>query len=591
MSDEKTILDRLNELPEAVQQHIFSEATGDLNAQIIQRNPVVQEQRTVLFGLLKEVFVRDVPIEALEAEVATRFSGLDAAAARNLARDIAGYRLLPLDKYLGDVDGLIRTLGGEPKDYPPERVKIEERTSEEAASEVVNELGGDSFDRRMKERLKDLAESFYAGIRTEPQVMATLLKPSKTGGMELSPDAAARVMDELREEARAVTIKEKEAVSPAPPEVVEKKPDDFSTITPEDDKEIEHLKANIMPTKVAPASDDTARKIAASIDELYAASGLNPMTESLQKRLKTIIGNRLRDVRDSMETLETFVQPKELGGMGLPQDQARQILTLIEAKLKAVHDEHQAEVAVSKSNWQQGQSDKKMQDAADAYLKDESELNTLYQDIASKSKKLQGKPIPPLPIPDAAHREPAPEQVAAPPVNLPVVAETPLAQKAPVPAPPPSAKPEDKPALLPRPSMSIVRPLSPPPPPMPQTRPMMMDVRPVAAPSARLTGPVEELRATTLVDFRRLSKDPKEACLKIKDKVDLLAEQSFTKRTDAVRAWMESEVYRVYIDQMREALEGKSMTDIVAARQAAKSPYLGPEELGAVADLSRNLRY
>lgn len=117
---------------------------------------------------------------------------------------------------------------------------------------------------------------------------------------------------------------------------------------------------------------------------------------------------------------------------------------------------------------------------------------------------------------------------------------------------------------------------------------MMQDVRPA---EPRLTGPVEELRATSLVDFRRLSKDPKEAVVIVNDKIRLLADQSFTKRTEGIKAWMDSEVYRTYLDQMREALEGKPMPQVIEMRQKVKLPYLSLEETQAVAELSRQLRY
>lgn len=112
-----------------------------------------------------------------------------------------------------------------------------------------------------------------------------------------------------------------------------------------------------------------------------------------------------------------------------------------------------------------------------------------------------------------------------------------------------------------------------------------------AAPAVHLTGPVAELRDTALIDFRRLSKVPAEACLKIKDKIDLLAGESYEKRTEGVRAWNDSEVYRTYLTQMKEALEGKPLPEVIAARRAAGQPFLTVEEVKAIAELSQKLRY
>jgi hypothetical protein len=123
----------------------------------------------------------------------------------------------------------------------------------------------------------------------------------------------------------------------------------------------------------------------------------------------------------------------------------------------------------------------------------------------------------------------------------------------------------------------------------PSVRPILQDVK--AQPSVRLTGPVAELRDTALVDFRRLSKDPVEACLKIKDKIDLLLHESYEKRTEAIRAWNDSEVYRTYLGLMREALEGRPLPQVIAEHQVKAEPTLTVEEVRAIAELSQKLRY
>ena len=74
----------------------------------------------------------------LASTLMTRLT-LDGATAEKLAVDIAGYRLLPLDKWLGDISGYIRSHGGDPAAYPAERVKMIERTRDEAATEVVHD--------------------------------------------------------------------------------------------------------------------------------------------------------------------------------------------------------------------------------------------------------------------------------------------------------------------------------------------------------------------------------------------------------------------------------------------------------------------
>jgi len=599
MASADIIQSKIAALPEPVQDYLYSEQAGELNDKIITRNRLVEGQEPALFVLLRELFVKTIDLSRLVEEIKNRFD-FDDAKAKQLAIDIAGFRLLPLDKWLGDIDGYIRSLGGDPASYPEFRVQIEHRTPEAAADDVVKESVGAVAEPRTQSRLRSVVESFLAGVRTEEQTREVLTRAPKIGGLGLDAPTAARVIEEMHEEARSVIIDRKgaEPASPnaaAPQEPAAQAPppatkDDFATIKPEDEAEIEKFKEVVLPAKGVEKADETARRIEASIDEIYAASGLATEDEAMAKRIKTVIANRLRDVRDQMETLETMVQPKELGGLGLSQDAARAVLNAIQAKLKSVHEEHVAEAAAAKTEWVEKEREKKVENETLEKESAQSDLERLYQSIVTKSKKaVKNAPAAPAaPVPSPAAALPP----AAPP-NLPIATTNPIPPELRAPAVVTLPEPTAPATRPPVPPLTVVRPV-PGVPVAPQLqsadgalKPRMDDVK---AP-ARLTGPVEELRAITIVDFRRLSKTPAEACEKIKDKIDLLAEQSYTRRTQGIAAWGASEVVRTYLELMGEGLNGLPLKDAVAARQAAKKPYLTPEEFQAVAALSRQLRY
>ncbi|HTK60230.1 MAG TPA: hypothetical protein VL283_03435, partial [Candidatus Baltobacteraceae bacterium] len=429
----------------------------------------------------------------------------------------------------------------------------------------------------------------------------------KIGGLGFEPKDADRVLEEAREETRSVVIDRGALAAPTPrpsepapelavPEAVPEPPpaakpkEDFATIKPEDEEEIEKFKQVVLPAKGVERAEETAGRIEASIDEIYGASGLKTDDEAMAKRIKTVIGNRLRDVRDQMETLEIMVQPKELGGLGMSQDAARALLNGIQAKLKQVHDEHAVQAMTEKTEWVEKEKQQKVENKEQEKQEEMTDLERLYSSIVSKSKKAM-RNAPPAPMPAA----PAAASALPPtvPPNLPIATGSPV---------PPELRP---PAVVPLPVPAVPAPRPAPPPltvvrPMPGVpaaaqaqgssgapKPRMDDVKPIA----RLTGPVEELRAITIVDFRRLSKDPVEASAKIKDKIDVLAEQSYTRRNEGIAAWGASEVVRTYLELMGEGLNGIPLKDAVAARLAARKPYLTPEEFQAVAALSRQLRY
>lgn len=604
------LLQKIRSLPEPVQDYLYSEGLLHANGQVIERNNLDFDKQKAFLRLLQRVFAREVPLSDLEKEAATLLAG-DGEKAKALARDIAGYCLLPLDRWLGDVSGYIRRLGGDPSSYPPDRVQLIEKTRDEAAAEIVSSSGGAAeATLRIKERMQDVVTSFLAGIRTEAQALEVLTRSDKIGGVGLDTAAAKRVIDQARDEARAIVIKEEPAIgaqAPAetsasvaglPPASGGKPKEDFVTIKPEDEEEIERFKEDVLTAKGAEQAQETAERIAASVDRIYQASGLKTEDEAMQKRIKTVIGNRLRDVRDQMETLETMVQPKELGGLGLSQDAARALLNAIQSSLHEVHEEHAAQIQEEKAQWVEGERQKEAEAPAKEAAAKETDLERLYRSIVAKSKKATrmttlSAPEPSMPLPP-----PPPAKIpAGPPPNLPVSDANPVPPQLrapatiPLPAPiasAPTVMPPVTPLTLVRPVPGV--PVAPPNvarAPGEPTRPRMEDVKGVP----KLTGPVEELRAIGIVDFRRLSKDPKEACLKVKDKIDLLAEQSYTRRTEGIAAWSASEVVRTYLEQMREGLNGMPLKDAIAARQAAKKPFLTPEEFQAVSELSRQLRY
>jgi len=164
-------------------------------------------------------------------------------------------------------------------------------------------------------------------------------------------------------------------------------------------------------------------------------------------------------------------------------------------------------------------------------------------------------------------------QPALPPIKI-DLEET---KEIPIPTVSQVAAPSLKPLSVSRP---IIRPVS--------GKPKIEDVkfRP------RLTGPIEEIRSMNLTDFRRLAPTPKEAIEKILAKIDILEEESFTRKIQAVQAWKESDVCRLYLELGDQSMEQKKpLAEVIAERQKNSQPTLTEEEFGAVMELNRRLRY
>lgn len=110
--------------------------------------------------------------------------------------------------------------------------------------------------------------------------------------------------------------------------------------------------------------------------------------------------------------------------------------------------------------------------------------------------------------------------------------------------------------------------------------------------TSRLVGPIEEIREASLVDFRRWSTDPKEAAERLKEKIEVLEEESWEKKALAIRAWHESALHNLYVEIGRESLErGEPVGEVIQDRRAEGRETLTQAEFEAIADLNRELRF
>jgi hypothetical protein len=120
-------------------------------------------------------------------------------------------------------------------------------------------------------------------------------------------------------------------------------------------------------------------------------------------------------------------------------------------------------------------------------------------------------------------------------------------------------------------------------------RPLVDDVR--LQPSM-VMGPIDELRAMDTIEFRRLSPDPVSAARRLKDQIELLAEESITKQAEGIEAFKQSPLNRLYLELGNASIaSGKSVTAVIDERTAAGQPTLSDSEFNAISDLNKQLRF
>ncbi len=115
-----------------------------------------------------------------------------------------------------------------------------------------------------------------------------------------------------------------------------------------------------------------------------------------------------------------------------------------------------------------------------------------------------------------------------------------------------------------------------------------------AVPQARhvLTGPIGELEAMTLENFRRLGSDTAEIVGRIEDKIKVLEHDSFTRKTQGIEAWRRSETHQFYLQLGLECMQsGQDVSQLIDQKEQAGQKTLTREEFTAISDLNRRLRF
>ena len=107
-----------------------------------------------------------------------------------------------------------------------------------------------------------------------------------------------------------------------------------------------------------------------------------------------------------------------------------------------------------------------------------------------------------------------------------------------------------------------------------------------------LSGPVDELKSLKLSDFRRLGNNSQERVDKILYKINLLEEESFTKKSEGIKAWRDNKIYKLYLEIGNKSLENdEAVKDTIAHYEKEKKEVLTEEEFISISDLNKLLRF
>lgn len=309
--------------------------------------------------------------------------------------------------------------------------------------------------------------------------------------------------------------------------------------------------------KTKPQAKSQTLDLESKIDDVIKKSGVNLVEKEALKRFRNIIAVRLKDIRDQIQTRDMLLSSPLVGGMGFNTATTDSILAIINQEFEALDGQLRSEISSEPFSDLKAEAQRILAEPAE-----ETPELIFDSNLAEKNSLGKDRVLKP--------------QAAIPPIKI-DLEEIKEVKEIPISAVKQTIEPGPRPLSVNRPVTSPV---------FGKTRIEDVKFRP------RLTGPIEEIRSMNLTDFRHLAASPKEAIEKILAKVDLLEEESFTQKTQAIQAWKENDVYWLYLELGDQSMEQKkSLAEIIAERQKSNQPTLTEEEFEAIMELNKRLRY
>lgn len=343
----------------------------------------------------------------------------------------------------------------------------------------------------------------------------------------------------------------------------------------DDENEIETFSARASELKKNSVSGEDMEQITA---EVAKEAGISFSSGELDNRFRQILATYLRGVRNRIDTRESLTKEAINGGVALDLASADKVLKILDAKNSQADDRQE------KINIKAGQEGTafifnddlmKKNSGTEGLVASKIDTRDIDYDLASVLKKNE-------------HIDKEAEDVAE---KEPVLPEEKLTE------PEEKAESSDsqgqsftKEAVLGEGEESgSEREIFEQNRPAPSTNRLRVnDIKP----APKTMSPIDELYYMNLTVFRRLGTMPSDRTAKIKEKIDLLSKQGIEKRFEAINAWRESPINKLYLNIGKQSLgEGGGVEEIIAKREAEGQDFLKKEEFEAVMDLNEELRF
>ncbi len=558
--------------------------SGESYAQIesvAERHGLKSDRTNELLDLTDAVIDGVITVDQMPPLVVQAFA-VTPEVAQEIARDLLGYRLLPLERFLTGISEQLVAWGGKVADYPELRVQ-KEKISPVAWAKRINERMALNFTDVLVKRLAFLLEQRSQDEKNASSFRTFLGRSINVGGLGLVKergDELAKIVEEDIHELelvddRAYAAATGSAVAEEKAKVADK--DDLLPMVSESHElvtdipvvnggvvkeAIRQLKLERGPTdeelkdaarRAKELKREEGKRVSESLAKAtdLAAMQAAPILEGVGASKKTFMEtarSAIRGIRDLYQVRDVFENDLKVTGPNL--------VALLEA-VKAGQDEYHKLAGPAASNPEYADESASPEEIAERAI-----LDARFSTITKSTPKESVAPVMPGSRVSAARTSDD---------DLVEMADKAMKNVSPV-----TNKPEKAQVQL---TVGSVPPS--------QNRKMSDVVR-----GGKLMGPVEQLGSMTIAEFRRLSSEPQEATRKVRDLLTTLEAQGYEERVRGVKAWRMSPVNQLYVRMTEESLQRSvSLAEVATTRRAQGAESLSPAEVKALTELNREMRF
>lgn len=163
----RSIVNPFGNLPDLMKSILTHDVNTDINIEIKNAAGLTNDQRDVMMGIIRKIILKTINPSQLLAAIQNDIK-LAPPKAKKLALDLLGRRFLPMQFYVGNVEGLIKELGGDLEKYQAE------------ARKNYPEVYDPNFGKTTAE--EPASEDLESGIKIEPSILHSIDERLQTNG-------------------------------------------------------------------------------------------------------------------------------------------------------------------------------------------------------------------------------------------------------------------------------------------------------------------------------------------------------------------------------------------------------------------------